>query len=242
MNMKKIQVMLMAMLVSAVLFSQKTINDPNAEPRSLSGFHAIKISNSFTVYISQGNEDAVAISATKAEYKDKIITKVENGVLIIRFDEDKKFWKGWNGDKQKLTAYISIKKIDRLDVGGACDIYFEEGLAAEGLSVDLSGASDMKGKIEAKTLRVDISGASSATISGNAATLDVEASGASDFKGYELVTNYCDAKASGASSVNITVNKELNANASGASNVRFKGEGLIRDIKTSGASNVTRKS
>jgi len=234
--------MLMVMLVSSVLFAQRTINDPNAEPRNLSGFHAIKISNAFTVYISQGNEDAVAISASKAEYKAKIITKVENGVLIIRFDEDKKFWKGWNGDKQKLTAYISIKKIDRLDVSGACDVYFEEGLSAEGLSVDLSGASDIKGKIEAKTLKVDISGASGATISGNAATLDIEASGASDFKGYELVTNYCDARASGASSVNITVNKELNANASGASSVRFKGEGLIRDIKTSGSSNVTRKS
>jgi Putative auto-transporter adhesin, head GIN domain len=240
--MKKIQVMLMAMLVSAVLFAQKTINDPNAEPRNLSGFHAIKISNAFTVYISQGNEDAVAISASKAEYKAKIITKVENGVLIIRFDEDKNFWKGWNGDKQKLTAYISIKKIDRLDVSGACDVFFEDGISSEDLNVKLSGASDLKGKIDAKKLSFNISGASDATISGNAAELSVDASGASDFKGYELVANYCDAKASGASSVNITVNKELNANASGASNVRFKGEGLIRDIKTSGSSNVTRKS
>jgi len=240
--MKKIQVMLMAMLVSAVLFAQKTINDPNAEPRNLSGFHAIKISNAFTVYISQGNEDAVAISASKAEYKAKIITKVENGVLIIRFDEDKNFWKGWNGDKQKLTAYISIKKIDRLEVSGACDVFFEDGISSEDLSVKLSGASDLKGKIDAKKLSFDISGASDATISGNAAELSVEASGASDFKGYELVTNYCTAEASGASSVNITVNKELNAKASGASSVRFKGEGLIRDIKTSGSSNVTRKS
>jgi Putative auto-transporter adhesin, head GIN domain len=240
--MKKIQVMLMTMLVSAVLFAQKTINDPNAEPRNLSGFHAIKISNAFTIYISQGNEDAVAISASKAEYKAKIITKVENGVLIIRFDEDKNFWKGWNGDKQKLTAYISIKKIDRLDVSGACDVFFEDGISSEDLNVKLSGASDIKGKIDAKKLSFDISGASDATISGNAAELSVEASGASDFKGYELVTNYCTAEASGASSVNITVNKELNAKASGASSVRFKGEGLIRDIKTSGSSNVTRKS
>jgi hypothetical protein len=242
MNMKKIQVMLLAMLVGAVLFAQKTINDPNAEPRNLSGFHAIKISNAFNVYISQGNEDAIAISASKAEYKARIITKVENGVLIIRFDEDKNFWKGWNGDKQKLTAYISIKKIDRLDVSGACDVFFEDGISSEDLSVRLSGASDLKGKIDAKKLRFDISGASDATISGNAADLSVEASGASDFKGYELVTNYCTAEASGASSVNITVNKELNAKASGASSVRFKGEGLIRDIKTSGSSNVTRKS
>jgi hypothetical protein len=242
MNMKKIHVMLMAMLVSMVLFAQKTINDPNAEPRNLSGFHAIKISNSFTVYISQGNEDAVAISASKAEYKAKIITRVENGVLIIRFDDDKKFWKGWNGDKQKLTAYISIKRIDRLDVSGACDVFFEEGISSEDLDVKLSGASDLKGKIDAKKLSFNISGASDATISGNAAELSVDASGASDFKGYELVTNYCTAEASGASSVNITVNKELNAKASGASSVRFKGEGLIRDIKTSGSSNVTRKS
>ena len=240
--MKKIQVMLMAVLVSTVLFAQKTINDPNAEPRNLSGFHAIKISNAFDVYISQGNEDAVAISASKAEYREKIITKVENGVLIIRFDDDKKFWKGWNGDKTKLKAYISVKKLDKLDVSGACDVYFEDGISAEELYVNLSGASDLKGKIEAKKLRFVISGASDATISGNAAELSVDASGASDFKGFDMVTNYCTAEASGASSVNITVNKELNAKASGASSVRFKGEGLIRDIKTSGSSNVTRKS
>jgi len=239
--MKKIQVMLMGILVSTVLFAQ-TINDANAEPRNLSGFHVIKISNAFTVYISQGNEDAVAISASKAEYREKIITKVENGVLIIRFDDDKKFWKGWNGDKTKLKAYISVKKIDRLDVSGACDVFFEEGISSEDLIVRLSGASDLKGKIDAKKLSFDISGASDATISGNAAELSVEASGASDFKGFDMTTNYCTAEASGASSVNITVNKELNAKASGASSVRFKGEGLIRDIKTSGASNVTRKS
>ena len=43
----------------------------------------------------------------------------------------------------------------------------------------------------------------------NAAELSVEASGASDFKGFDMTTNYCTAEASGASSVNITVNKEL---------------------------------
>ena len=239
--MKKTQVMLMVMLVSTVLCAQ-TINDANAEPRNLSGFHAIKISNAFTVYITQGNEDAVAISASKIEYREKIVTKVENGVLIIRFDEDKNFWKGWNGDKQKLKAYISIKKIDRLDVSGACDVFFEEGISAEELTVRLSGASDLKGRIDAKKLSFNINGASDATISGNAAELSVDASGASDFKGFEMTTNYCTAEASGASSVNITVNKELNAKASGASSVRFKGEGLIRDIKTSGSSNITRKS
>src|SRR6185436_20838357 len=165
--MKKIPVLLMSVLLSAILFAQ-TINDPNAEARTVGSFHAINVSNAFEVYITQGNEDAVAISATTDEYKKKIITEVKNGVLIVKFDNDKKFWKNLNTSKHKLKAYISIKKIDALNVSGACNVYFEQGLSAEGLSVDLSGASDMKGKIDAKTLKVDISGASSASISGNA--------------------------------------------------------------------------
>jgi len=239
--MKKISVLLLTIMFSVTLLAQ-TINDANAETRNLSGFHAIKVSNAFEVYISQGNEDAVAISAASAEYKAKIITEVKGGTLVIRFDDDKKFWKGWNSNKHKLKAYISIKKIDKLEVSGACDVYFEQGLSAENLVFMLSGASDAKGKIDVKKLTVDLSGASTATISGTAADFTIEASGASDFKGFDLATNYCDAKVSGASSVNITVNKELNADSSGASSIRFKGEGLIRDIKTSGASNVSRKS
>ncbi|MBK5269995.1 MAG: DUF2807 domain-containing protein, partial [Bacteroidia bacterium] len=54
------------------------------------------------------------------------------------------------------------------------------------------------------------------------------------------ITEYCDARASGASDIRITVNKELSAHVTGASDLHFKGDGLIRDIKTSGAGSVSR--
>jgi len=240
--MKRLMGILIMLAMSASAFSQKTFNDANAEQRQLSGFHVIKISNAFNVYITQSNEEAVVVSASKPEYLQHIRTSVENGVLTIRLDDDKNFWKGWKGDKQKLKAYISVKQLDKLSVSGACSIFIEDGISSDDLTLYFSGASDLKGKVNAKNLKVDLNGASDITLSGDAANLKVDASGASDFKGFELVTNYCEAKASGASSVSITVNKELNANASGASDVRFKGEGLIREIKTSGASSVTRKS
>ena len=66
----------------------------------------------------------------------------------------------------------------------------------------------------------------------------MEANGARDFKGYDLVKEICDARASGASDIKITVNKELSDNASGASDVKYKGSGVIRDIKSSGSSSV----
>jgi len=106
----------------------------------------------------------------------------------------------------------------------------------------LSGASDFKGGVKVNSLKLDLSGASDVHISGTANTVDIESSGASDVKGYQLVTDMCNATASGASDINITVNKEISANASGASDIYFKGAALIRDIHTSGASSVSRKS
>lgn len=237
--MKKINLLIVSFLVSGILLAQKTINDPNAEPRNLSGFKSIKISNAFDVYISQGNEDAVAVSASKAEYREKIITRVENGVLTIRFDNDKKLF-NWNTDRVKLKAYISVKDLEKLTVNGACDVFIEDGIKGDDLAMNVSGASSIKAKLEVDKLSISLSGASDMTLTGKATNVKLDVNGASNFKSLDLTTDYCDASASGASSISVTVNKELNAKASGASDVRFKGEGLIRDIRTSGASKVRR--
>jgi hypothetical protein len=87
---------------------------------------------------------------------------------------------------------------------------------------------------------VDLSGASDMLVTGNATQISVEASGASDFKGYDLVSDICSAHASGASDIKITVNKELSAQASGASDVHYKGNGVIKDLKSSGSSSVSK--
>ncbi len=78
-------------------------------------------------------------------------------------------------------------------------------------------------------------------LTGTAEKLSIEANGASSFKGFDFAANYCDAHASGASDITITVNKELSARATGASDVHYKGNGVIRDIKTSGASSVSKR-
>lgn len=238
--MKKTFLMLMMAGLGMMTFAQRTISDPNAEIRNVGGFTGIRVSSAFDVYITQGDAEALAVSASRPEYRDKIVTKVDNGVLVIRFDSDKNFWKGNNN--VKLRAYISVKKLELLNVSGACTVYMEDGVSANEMKMIFSGASRLKGKMDVKNLTVDISGASDITVSGNTEKINVDISGASNFRAYDLATNYCDIDASGASNVNITVNKELNAKASGACDIRFKGDGLIRDIKTSGASNVSRKS
>ncbi|MEI9808131.1 MAG: head GIN domain-containing protein [Bacteroidota bacterium] len=159
------------------------------------------------------------------------------GVLEIGWDS-----KGmkWTKGNKKLKAYISFKAIDKLRVSGACDVSIVGELKADDLLVDLSGASDLKGKIDAKKLSFDMSGASDSKITGTAVSLNIDASGASSFKGFDFSTDYCNVSASGASDIKITVNKELSATASGASDIDYKGAGVVRDVKTSGASSISR--
>lgn len=234
--MKKLSVLLIVLFTGVSLYAQQ-INDPNAEVRPAKDYHGISVSNAFDVYISQGNEETVAVSATETKYRDKIKVEVKNGILYVSYDSD---GKSWNTGNKKLKAYISYKKIDKLNVSGACDVYVSGILKADELSINQSGASDLKGKLEVNKLTVDLSGASDMMVTGTATQISIEASGASDFKGYDLVTDICNARASGASDIKITVNKELSAQASGASDVRYKGNGVIRDIKSSGSSSVSK--
>ena len=237
--MKKILLpFLFAMALFSNALAQKTINDANAEVRQAKDFHAIEVSSAFDVYLTQSNEELVAVSASEVKYRDKIKVEVRGGVLVIRYDNQGK----WNTGNKKLKAYISFKDINKLEVSGACDVYIVDNWKADNLKIDLSGASNLKGKIDGQKLMVDLSGASDMTLSGTMGQLDIEASGASGFKGYDMVVDYCDAKASGASDIKITVNKELSAEASGASDVNYKGSGLIRDVKTSGSSSISKRS
>ncbi len=234
--MRKLLVCLLA-LVTAVSIQAQQVNDPNAEKRDVSGFHGINVSSAFDVYLTQGGEEAVAVSAKETKYRDNIKVEVKDGILYIRYDNDGLKWMKGNKD---LKAYISFKMIDKLTVSGACDVFITGTIKADKLDIHQSGASDMKGKIEAQQLTVDLSGASDLTLTGTASELDIDASGASSFIGFDMVTDMCNAKASGASDIRVTVNKELSAHASGASDVRYKGDGVIKDLKTSGASSVSR--
>lgn len=224
------------LLISFVIAgsAQKTINDANAEKRNVSGFHAIETGGGIDLYLSQGNE-AVAVSATSAEYRDKIMTKVENGVLKIWYE-----WKN-NGlriewGNRKLKAYVSFQQLDKLQASGGSDVMVDGAMKISKLQLHISGGSDFSGKVNLDELNVEASGGSDVSISGSTGRLTVDASGGSDFKGYELSADICNVEASGGSDIYVTVNKELSARASGGSDVFYKGNGLIRDIKTSGSS------
>ena len=239
--MKKIFISLL--FTGAVLFAaaqKEIVNDPNVEARTISGsFSSIKISGGIDLFLSAGAEEAVAVSANENKFKAGIKTEVVNGTLKIYYEGDKA-WNGWKN--RKLRVYVAFKKLEKLDVSGACDVQVSGVITVPSLSLFLSGSSDFKGAVIVTDLKLDLSGASDVKISGMATSVTIESSGASDVKGKDLHADFCTAKASGASDIFITVNKELNANASGSSDILYSGEAVIKEMHSSSTSSVVKKS
>lgn len=227
--------------VLPVLAQQTVINDPNAVLRDVKGFHGVDVSNSIDVYLSAGNQETVAVSAADVKWRDRIRTEVKDGILHIWLDHEK--WINWGDRGRKLRVYVSFTTLDKLTGSGATNIYVDGVIESNNLDISLSGASDFKGTIKVGMLMLNLSGASDARIVGTVnGVTTVRSAGASDLKGYDLVTDTCNAHASGASDIRITVNKELNVHASGASGIYYKGAAVIKELHSSGASSVSKKS
>jgi Putative auto-transporter adhesin, head GIN domain len=232
--MKKVPVLVLLVCIASPVIAQKVIKDQNAEIRKVSGYHAVSVAAGIDLYLSQG-EESVAVSASEIKFRDRILTEVKDGVLKIWYDHTGITVSFGN---HKMKAYVSFKDIDKLSGSGGSDIYVDGIIKANTLKLNISGGSDFKGKVEAGDMTVDASGGSDVHISGSVKNLRVESSGGSDFKGYDLTVDFCKLEASGGSDVYITVNKELSAEASGGSDVYYKGNGVIRDLKTKSSSGI----
>lgn len=235
--MKKLLSLLLASSLMLAASAQKAvINDANAEKRSIASFSGITVSNGIDIYLSQGDEEGLVVSASETKYRDKIKAEVKDGILTIWYDHGSNI--SWGISNKKTKAYISFKNINSLKASGASDVIVTGTLKLPELNLHLSGASDMKGQVDIGSLTADISGASDMSVSGRIENLKIDASGASDLKNYGLVVQTCDADASGASDIKITVEKELSATASGASDIIIRGNAVIKKMKQSGASTV----
>lgn len=240
--MKKIVFFVLAAFISSGVLAQKQIDDANAEVRNVSGFHGIKVATGITLYLTQSGTEAVAVSANDVDYRNKIKTVVENGILKIYYDNDD--WKIWkNVGNKKLRAYVSVKDLDKLHASSGSNVKIDGTIKTSKLYLDASSGASINGSVEAGSMTVNQSSGSTIDLSGKVSgTLEIDGSSGSVFRGYELTVENCNAETSSGAGVQVTINKELSVSASSGGYIRYKGAGLIRDVHTSSGGSVSRKS
>lgn len=211
-------------------FAQKTVKDDNAETRSVGNFHGIEVSTGIHLFLTSGNEE-VAVSASQSEYRDKIVTKVVDGILKIYY-ENKLGSINTKKEKKELKAYVSYKTLDQLDANTGAEVEINGVLTADVLKMKVNTGAIINAVVNVKELEVKQNTGSILTISGTAYTLNVDGDTGSMFKGTDLKTNTCNAKASTGAGVYITVEKEMSVKANTGGYIKYTGNAGIREITT----------
>ena len=137
-----------------------------------------------------------------------------------------------------LRANIGLIRLRRLAVSRASQVRVE-GLVTDDLTIEASGASEVEvGSVELDELFLNVSGASQVSIGGTAGHLRTDVSGASRIALFGVEADEAEADVSGASEAELTVLDRLEARASGASSVRYRGDPDRVISDESGASSV----
>jgi hypothetical protein len=233
-----LSILLMAAFSTAA-FSQKTITDPNAEKRNASSFHGIDVATGIKLILTEGSIEDVAVSASKTEYRDKIITEVKNGILKIYY-QSKLGAINKKNESKDLKAYVSYKSLDKLDVTSGAEVEINGVLTSASFDLKANTGGLVKGEINMTTLKVNQNTGSKITLSGKVNTLEVDGDTGSKFLGEDLKTGNCSAAASTGARIYITVQKELNAKANTGGNIKYKGEGGVHEIKVNTSGSVSK--
>jgi phage shock protein PspC (stress-responsive transcriptional regulator) len=208
----------------------------NVETRTLqfSDFNKIDASSAYRVNVVPGKNYAVEVVG-HARDLDESNFSVDNSTLTLKHDGKIICFFCWNDE---VTVNITMPSLDSIKASGAVE-YTVGTFSSDHLDMDLSGASKASiQKYTATSINATLSGASSATITGTTKTLKLNLSGASRFSGFDMASDDVVVEVSGASHVEVTAVKTLNADASGASTVSYKGNPRIENRDESGSSHI----
>jgi len=235
--MQKIFLCLSFIIAGFSLSAQNVVHDANAQVRNVGSFNKIKVSSAISLYLSQGNTQAVAVSSEDPDVTAKIITEVNNGTLKIYVENG--FWNKWNWGNKHLRAYVTFTQLEMLDASGASSVNITDPINVNNFKLVLSGASSLKGDIKGSDFNFDINGASTGKLNIKATSFKLSASGASTFKG-NVTADKMDYDVNGASTTDIDGSTtDLIVSASGASNFRGADlQAVTCKIQATGASSA----
>jgi hypothetical protein len=186
------------------------------------------------VHVHKGSVYSVSITGREKDI-DELEVSSSGGLLEIAYESN---WNwGWNNNRSKLVVNITLPRLERGEFTGACKVDLRGFSDEEEMNLSFSGAA--KGLAEglrADKLKIELSGASDFKMSGQSDYLKIDASGASNLKALEFLSRNVDVEASGASSAQVHVQKTLQVDASGASHVKYKGSPIIKKDLSGAAS------
>lgn len=210
-------------------------NNITTETRNISAFNEIEVASGLKVSLQKGDTHKVEVTANENLHKSIEVTVIENELKIIKHS-------GVNFDNNaNVTIVVTYTNLEGIDGTGNSHIVFLKPFNGDELEIELTGSSTLKGEIATRKLDADLAGTSLIDIVGSANEYELDLNGGSVAKSFNFIVESFDGDFNGGSSAELTINKNIELEATGGSQLNFKGNATVLDQKLTGGSTINKK-
>lgn len=202
----------------------------------LSGFTGIHVSGAFEVKVIQSDSFSVNVTAEEALFRNLRVSRDRDNLDVSHSRHI-----SWRAQLSRPELVITMPVINELRLSGAVRAEITGFNSSDSFNMNLSGASAVSGDLSAGNVEFDLSGASRARLTGSATDALIKASGANHLDLQDFAVNNAAVKLSGASHATANVSGRLDARLSGVSYLSWVGNPVMGDIRTSGASRLSKE-
>lgn len=215
------------------------------------GFTGLRVDHTFAATVTRGDAFGVTVTADD-NLVQHLRVEVKGDTLHIGLDP------GMSYRNATLTADVTLPSLQALEVTGASTADVREfasqdalelmlsggskisltGVRAGQVTMDVSGAGQLSGELQAQEIRGQASGAGQVTLEGSASRAQLEASGAGKLDLGALTLQDTDLQLSGGASGAVRVTGTLNVQASGGAHLDYYGSPTIGTMDVSGGAQV----
>jgi Putative auto-transporter adhesin, head GIN domain len=183
------------------------------QTRNAVNFTRIEINRGLNVTVEQSESYFVEVEVDE-NLQPHIITKVENGTLIITTDESINLTNG-------LKIHVKLPLLTYIDTSSGSTCKSKGILVGTDITVKSSSGSTSNLDLKYDTISSKSSSGSSITLSGKALKLSTDSSSGSSIEAEELLVNDVVSETSSGSTTNVHPLVSLNAKASSGSSVNY---------------------
>ena len=184
------------------------------EMRSVSGkFTKISVSRGIEVVVEQGNDVFIEVETDQNLLKH-IITKVENGTLVVTSDENI-----YSADAE--TVHVKLPIIDCLETTSGSNIKCKSILKGTNIAIKSSSGSEIEAALEYDTISSESTSGSSINLSGKALKSTSQSSSGSTIDAAGLLANEVVAEATSGSSTEVHPLVSLKGKASSGASINY---------------------
>lgn len=198
---------------------------------NLKDFENVEIRGGMPVEIRRGDTFKVVVYA-RGSRRDLNI-RVDGNTL--RIDNGRNIWQNFRNRDNNLSIRITMPVLHNVEMSGAVAGIIRG--FSEVRHVDAIGASNVTVQgLAADDLDVEATGAARVTLLGTARRLNADLTGASQLRAFSLQAQEVQVDAIGACQADVYGSTRLDLTASGASRIRYGGNGSLKSSSSGGSS------